>query len=654
MAENITMETKKILAFLKAMPYYLVLSLLTVGASLILGLLSFSGMYALMPLLSLAFATFFLSVAYEGEIYLQNLKGALAKLFKPNYLENHLAKEYLLNHLPDNLDKDDCPQFFKDYKAQLHLLAEFDDKELNKESKRKKKQIAKTLKDMEHWFAKQLFAEDKNKALTPYAQELQQWLAEHGQKEWQEKLEKRSFSFNHVKVFSTLSAFFMGLGSTYLMVEAFAAIPLLAAIPFGVLPLIILPLAVIAGAAYGLLTYNSITNLINNNTVVKWFNKLKADLQQGWTARNVFMAATAAFLALLAVGLTICTAGTWWTIASNARPLFEWMRKMPSFIMGIINPIITGISAIAFNIQNSAESLEMVDEALRSDKTPWRRAYEYLVDAWKNIRATENWLQIANPFRLLLKLTITPLRIMLFLGHLVSIALTSDRMPGLPQIIAALIAIISEGFEDAHYFIVGSSKKATSANTPGQDDQAETKALLEERVEGETEHSNGVDIPTWLLQTAAAPIYALAAAWDSLTSQLNPQNGSSKRPISFAQAWNKQRGIAPEENFTPSPQSARPSSTWRMEHALSLIDQQKEHLTQATTNPELAKEKIANLNNLKTKVLNEPKTIGETLEQEKKNPVYNKHRIFAFTEQTTTQEFIEDLPERVGAAACTP
>ena len=73
---------------LKKIPYHLTLLLLTSGASLILGFLSFGGMLALSPLLPLAFAAFALSVAYEGEIYLQNIKGALNKLFKYNHMKN--------------------------------------------------------------------------------------------------------------------------------------------------------------------------------------------------------------------------------------------------------------------------------------------------------------------------------------------------------------------------------------------------------------------------------------------------------------------------------------------------------------------------------------------------------------------------------------
>ena len=69
----------------RKIPYNIALIILTAGASLILGFLSFGGMYALLPFLPLAFAGFALSVSYEGEIYLQNIKGALKKLFKTNY-----------------------------------------------------------------------------------------------------------------------------------------------------------------------------------------------------------------------------------------------------------------------------------------------------------------------------------------------------------------------------------------------------------------------------------------------------------------------------------------------------------------------------------------------------------------------------------------
>ncbi|HAZ7574101.1 T4SS effector ferrous iron transporter IroT/MavN [Legionella sp. PATHC032] len=651
--KNIPIKPQKI-------PYYLFLLLLTTGASLILGFLSFGGMYALLPALPLAFAGFALSVAYEGEIYLQNIKGALNKLFKFNYLKNYLAKEYLLTHFP-NTDEENCPQFFKDYKRQLELLGEFGHKELNQDSKKRKRQIEKTLSDMEKWFALQLFSDKNNTSPTPskYTKELLDWLALNKQDEWVKRWEKRHFQFHIVKGFSVVAGLFMGLGSTYLIVEAFTVIPFFAAIPFALWPIIILPMAIVAGAAYGMLTYNAVTDMINNNTVVKWYNKIRDDLSQGLTVRNVFIATTAVFLVGLALALTVCTAGTWWTIATNARPLFDWMKKMPSFIMGVINPIITGASAIVFNIQNTAESLDMVDEATRSNKNVFQKIYEATSNGYQHLRETENWLQIVNPFRILLKLTITPLRILLFLGHLISVAVTSDRMPGVPQILSALVAIISEGFEDAHYFI-GHDHEDEQDEEHGHQDHHQFEKLLKERLNPDSDQDHNMDIPTWVLKTIASPIYGLAALWDCSASKLNPPQEnhsknlpSGKKPhvLSLGEAWNKQWGVAKEFDVKLNANAERPSQEWQVEHAVARIEKfQRKHLKDIVIGRELADKKIVALNQLKEKIRHPEKgeTLSDTLEQAKKQSDYNQHRLFSQKgEKTRTQIFIEELPERV-------
>lgn len=650
MSKYTTMNIKNIPIKPQKIPYYLFLLLLTTGASLILGFLSFGGMYALLPALPLAFAGFALSVAYEGEIYLQNIKGALNKLFKFNYLKNYLAKEYLLTHFP-NTDEENCPQFFKDYKRQLELLAEFGHKELNQDSKKRKRQIEKTLSDMEKWFAMQLFADKDNPSpnTSKYTKELLDWLALNKQDEWIKRWEKRHFQFHIVKGFSVVAGLFMGLGSTYLIVEAFTIIPFFAAIPFTLWPIIILPMAIVAGAAYGMLTYNAVTDMINNNTVVKWYNKIRDDLSQGLTVRNVFIATTAVFLVGLALALTVCTAGTWWTIATNARPLFDWMKKMPSFIMGIINPIITGASAIVFNIQNTAESLDMVDEATRSNKNIFQKIYETISNGYQHLRETENWLQIVNPFRILLKLTITPLRILLFMGHLISVAVTSDRMPGVPQILSALVAIISEGFEDAHYFI-GHSHEEEHDEEYEHHNRQQFEKLLKDRLDPESGHDHNMDIPTWILKTVASPLYGLAALWDFSASKLNP---SDKKPhtLNLREAWNKQWGVAKEFDVKLNANAERPSQEWQVEHAVARIEKfQRKHLKDIVIGRELADKKIVALNQLKEKIRHPEKgeTLSETLEHAKKQSDYNQHRLFSQKgEKTRTQIFIEELPERV-------
>lgn len=665
MGKDNPMKPKYIPIDPKKIPFNLALILLTLGASIILGFLSFGGMYALLPILPLAFAAFGLSVAYEGEIYLQNIKGALKKLFKSNYLENNLAKDYLLNHFPDTKDEE-CPKFFKDYKAQLKLLAAFGHKELNEESKKRKKQIEKTLGDMEKWFALQLFSSKQKSDDSDYAIKLRTWIAQHHQAEYQERREKRAFQYNIVKAFSALAGFFMGLGSTYLIVEAFTLIPFFAAIPFTFWPIIILPMAIIAGAAYGMLTYNAITDMINNNTVIKWYNKIRQDLSEGLTFRNVFIASTATFLVGLALALTVCTAGTWWTVATNARPLFEWMKNMPSFIMGVINPIITGLSAIFFNIQNSAESLEMVDEATRSNKDVFEEIYNFFTKGYTHLIETENWLQIINPFRLILKLTITPLRLLLFLGHLLSVALTADRMPGVPQIVSMLVAIISEGFEDAHYFIEFGHNEDEDNENPDQHAHHDLQDLLQERLSGNSEHNHNTDIPTWLLQKLASPIYALAALWDSTCSKLNQtaaplksdyQDHETKprqpQVLSFHEAWDKQRGIPKEQNVEFDTKAKKPSKKWQVEHAIAQIEKyETKHLKNVIVGRELAEAKIVALDKLKKDIRNlkDDESLAETLKRAQNQPIYNQHRLFAQAdEKTRTQEFVEELPQRVNA-----
>lgn len=632
---------------LKKLPYHLTLLLLTAGASLIIGFLSFGGMYALWPILPLAFAAFGLSVAYEGEIYLQNIKGALNKLFKHQHLERQLAKEYLFKQFPDTASED-CPLFFKDYEAQLNLLHAFGRTRLDKASQAQKKQVEKTLRDMEKWFAVQLFAQHNDEEeLTAYELELRNWLARHEQDQWRTRLNQRHNTYLGVKLFSGLAGLFMGLGTTYLLVEAFSTIPFMAAISFTAWPLLIVPMAIMAGSAYALLTYNAITDMIANDTLRTWYRKIRDDLSHGINLRSIFMAVMAIALVALALALTICTAGTWWTIAKEARPLFTWMSKMPSFIMGIITPMITGLSAVVFNLQNTSESLEMLDDATRMQSNIFSRMWNGIKHGFSHLQQHENWLQLFNPFRLLLKLTLTPLRILLFFGHLISIGVTADRVPGVSQIASALLGILSEGFEDAHYFL-GHDHDDDDHKHP---DTHNVKALLQERLGEEHGHDHDADLPTRFLKLLFSPIYFLAASWDYLTSKMNT---APRKAITFARAWDKQLGLSEEKTVTLPKQAARPSSAWTIEHALYRIERHKEkQLQSAWIGQGIAQEKSKRLTQLQKDIrqleASDETTVSTRLAAEKQ-AIYCKHRFFA-SGPTSTTTFLEELPQRIASPA---
>lgn len=688
------MKTKKI-------PYYILLASLTIGASLILGFLSFGGAFALWPVLLPAFAAFGLSVAYEGEIYLQNIKGALNKLFfKRDYLKSFLANEYLSKNFPDT-NVANCPQFFKDYEIQLNLLHLFDHKRLDKEDEAKKRQVEKILRNMEKWFTYQLFR-DSTENLSPYEETLREWLEQHKQAKWQLIYEQRRSTFNKVKLFSLSSAIFMALGTTYLLTGVFATIPFLATIPFAMLPFFVVPMAIVAGAAYGLLTYNSITDMINNKTVKKWYNKIRKNLSEGITPRSVLFASAAVLLVALAVALTICTAGTWWTVVKNSRPIFSWLAKMPNFIMGIIHPIITGLSSLVFNLENTSETLEMGYQATKPKKHShpekeddiekgfFASIGESISAHWQKLREKENWLQIFNPFRILLKLTITPLRILFFLGHLVSIGITADRVPGIPELLSAILGFISEFFEDAHYFLDfhghnhgghDHSHKAQNKdhqelinevvedhhyflehshdshdhsheaqNQNHREDNAHhTKKLIKERLQSGGGHNHDADIPIRILKFVFTPLYALAAVWDSWASQRN-QGHDTQETLSFKAAFDKQRGLKKIRHVDLTDE-ANPSLDWQTHHAIYRIERFKEkHLQKAVWNKEMANEKITALSDLQNDL--RKGDVTEKLQRAKANPIYHQQRFFSSHDETTsTENFLEALPSQISPAA---
>ena len=506
---------------LKKIPYHLLLIFLTLGASLIIGLLSFGGLYVLWPSIIFASIAFALSVAYEGEIYLQNIKGALDKLLTPQFLTVEFAKTFLKDYFPHHYPHADRPLFFLEYEYMLHQLHAFEHQALTPSQRAKKQEIQRQLKQLEKKFAAIIGLKKRalhtlskeDRALLAFLQHYRLAQPVAGKShisltdEFQDRL-KNSSKFNTgIRYFSALTAIFMGIGTSYLLVEIIAIIPFLTAIPIAA-PLLIVPMAIISGIAYGLLTYNTLTNILVHDGIRGRIRKLRQDYEKnGLTWRNTFMIATSAVLGALAVMLTVCTAGTWWTILKNTPPLFRWMSKIPSAVFGVLIPLVTGTAALAFNLENSSESLEMIDEATQANrnwKTEWDDFKYRIQKQWNQ----ENIVQRLNPFRLILVTAIAPLRLVLFLGHLISIGVTADRVPGLSRIFSAFLGIVSELFEDGHYFIKPKRH------------QHNTESLVEEHLEG-ADHHHDDDLPSRLLNILAAPLYLLSNLWNYFSSQFN-------------------------------------------------------------------------------------------------------------------------------------
>lgn len=604
---------------------YIVTPVLVVGASIILGFLSFSGIYILLPLLPLAIAAFILSVGFEGEVYYQNIKDSIKNLFNPSYTKQQLAREFLKEILPgiqevliteqkereepikpeteeqvtlrmkevggfakkaSKTKSSSIPKFFQDYINVLTLIHNYNHQNLKLESLKQKKQLKIILATLEKIFAEQLFLDDNKKTGVSkelYIKELQQYLIENNKEAWVNKLPRRNILNTGAKVLSIISGIFMILGTTYLLVEAFAVVPFLSTIPFAVLPALVVPMAVIAGTAFGVLTYNSLDELIKNDILQRRITKIREDIKNGLTFYTTFKILAFIAIFVLSITLTVCTAGTWLTILRHTKPIFSWLGKMPKAVATSI-AVVLGTASLAFNLSNSATTMEEIEDLLESDpeyhpyhiklltntdsdlksspqtgatiikkegkyhiygcnnmdaenphwqyteikenayfsltilnfikfdkdvlKFSMRNLAIYLVIKLNNahtfIPSKENMLQFLNPFRALLLITYLPLRVLLFLGHLISISATSDRLPGVNEIISMLIAFTSEFFEDLHYFV--------SFQNENKED---IDSLLDEHFNNDTGCNHQNDFPTYCLKILFYPLFYLAAWWDS-------------------------------------------------------------------------------------------------------------------------------------------
>ncbi|WP_058387130.1 hypothetical protein, partial [Legionella geestiana] len=456
----------------KKLPSTLLRYSLVAGASLIIGFMSFGSMYSLLPLLPLAVVSFIWAVVYEGEIFSQNLRNGFKKLFQKDYLERYLGKQFLarlyqkqhaLFDESDTPDSKEAPLFFRDYGRALKSLEAFAHQPLNSADKTRKAFIKRTLRDMEYWFAKQVFTarnhpadedEEEDSAFVRYRQYMQAFLQDNKQEKWQTLLERRRKMYYATVAFCILVAGFTGLGTTWLLMEAFSILPFLAGISGPLLPALIIPMSVFAGIAYGLLTYNNVTDMINNKTVQRWYKKVVEAFQKpSW--KSGILVLSALLLTALAVTLTVFTAGTWWTVAKTATPLFSAMRHIPTIVIGLF----TGLGALFFNLENTSETLGMLEDAMPEKGNPLQWMWAFIVkttgENWELLKKTweqESWGQRLNPARALLLISGLPSRLASFIVHMLSMGLGDARTPGVPMVISGTFNVIGEAPELHMFF----------------------------------------------------------------------------------------------------------------------------------------------------------------------------------------------------------
>ena len=378
-----------------------------------------------------------------------------------------------------------------------------------------------------------LLVQLSNQTYDFHHRKLAQWISVDDREAWKQKLATHTLYSRLALLVSALSGLVMGIGTTYLIMESIAAIPWLAALPLGLFPPMIGPLALIAGIAYGLLIYNSLTDILLDNPFKKFMDRVRANSQNITFKKGLILALTFV-LFLVTVFLAICAAGTWLTVFHKTKPLFTWISHIPNVLLNVIIPILIGISMLPFSIQSITNTLENLEgnptvDAMVAALNPanwraptWRfprtfaEASAAASDAvWKKWVpdflgvtgeefANETPMQRRNPYRILYRLFFEPLRALIFIGHLISAGATSDQIEGVPVIVSFILNFLFECAEDWDW-IWGREHV----------DNLSTVDLLKERAQKTDDHNHDKNIPMRILNFVFEPVLKRAAQWDN-------------------------------------------------------------------------------------------------------------------------------------------
>jgi hypothetical protein len=579
---------------MKSTKYYLnwaTVFFLTLGATVWLGLMSFSGMYVLWPSLGLAMTSLILSVLYEGEIFKKNIQKALDKLFNPHLFHEKLATEVIEELLKEN-HLIVQSQFLTAYQQALNS------------HDHKRQQI------MKRWLGQLLIQTKPIEALRPLEIETLKLINSHLNLNHEQRFQQLRYRHRWLIAFSALASVLSMVCTNYLIMEALQVIPFIS-ISAVTLPYVVIPVAIISGIAYGFLTYNSCSDFLLDNSITTWWNNFSNLFRQGFTldAKRFSYLIFSGLILLLNLSLTICTAGTWWTLISEHS-------KGNLNSLKFLSPLILGLSALSFNLKNTIDTVKELEPTVENPA------------AIEQPQANESFWQSANPFRWLLAITYKPLEKLLFLGHLISIGVTGDRMPGVSPALSTILGTVSEGFEDVHYFFPLNSEEYHDHDH-------------------DHEHSN---LPTLALKICFSPLFLLAAIWQAYSS-----NQSIRLSLNqMLEQDNHHHHEDDERQLTTCKQ-------WLIEESLITIEEQHQRLETCTQNMILVSEKKDVLLNIKNileeiakkesrkssdlfePIIEEDHADSKTLKSLYNHPCLNQHRFWQSSENTETRQALDEI-----------
>jgi hypothetical protein len=456
------MRLKKTKAF-----RYVVATVLTIGTVLSVGFLSFSGLWIIYPYTIPAILAFFLSGVIEGKVFGTSIFKGLARL----KLLGFKAQQYLfileLNQLiihkmktdPHWLDQQ-CP-FLKDYWQQKEYY-----KSLKKDShvdEIKLQEAKERLEELKNYFYQKITSSNFKG---------NDYLYENLRKAGGHLLQsaKRSLWFlRFFWIISILVGIVSGFVTAFAVQEAIT-VGLALSLSVTAISAIVWPVASFAAIGATFLLYYAITDIVKNDAIEKAFSKTfqlfqRNTLENGKEPLGTYLLRLLA-LSIVVTGIisltlfaTAASGGTCWIAMQKGIKLLA--PKLPVFVAycasTILIPInfstdlIYGFSTTLQTINNCKGIFLAIFEVIKHPIKAIKNFCSNVETKLDKLKEKESWGQFFNPFRILAKLVISPLQSLVFIGHLISIGLTTDRFFNVPPPLVAGLCATSEGLQDLSF-----------------------------------------------------------------------------------------------------------------------------------------------------------------------------------------------------------
>ncbi|RDH39986.1 MAG: hypothetical protein CFE62_006190 [Candidatus Aquirickettsiella gammari] len=442
---------------------YVVATFLTMGTVLSVGFLSFSGLWIIYPYVIPAVLAFFLAGIIEGKVYGTSIFKGLGrlKLLTANAQKHLFFIE--LNKFVSHKESQKESQNESWFNNQCNSLKDYWVKREKYKSLKKDLQADKNvLKD-----AKEALDQAKNSL---YQQVRGNNISDEELNKLGKPLlksAKHSAWFLRFFWIVSLSVGVVSGFATAFAVNEAITIGLALSLSATALSAIIWPVAIFAAIGATFLLYYIITDIVKNDTVEKAVSKVcelfkrkedenKKEPLAAYVIRLIALSLVAVGITAITVFATAASAGTCWIIMRQGINLL--LPKLPIFFayctsailipIGFTTDLIYGFSTTLLTINNCKGMFVAIFRVIQNPVEKFKSFIKTKLASVKD----ESWGQFFNPFRLIAKLVILPLQALVFIGHLISIGLTTDRFFSVPPSLVAIFCAISEGLQDLSFF----------------------------------------------------------------------------------------------------------------------------------------------------------------------------------------------------------